>query len=459
MAPVVALCLGLFSLSSCATLDEVASPDLGDLGPSEAGIRQLLEEDRVRQALPDARELARRYGGARSQVLLGWAQWRNGDLAAAERSFRSPAEGGLPDAEAGLAHVLAARLEWQRAVELAESAAGSESSESAALAVLASAAWWQGDAAAAAAALRAWSRTQAAAAVRGALQGMAGAVGDLAGPPNSIRGEADTVELDEGGGLRVGVADRSLRFRFDPAVGQTRLSPEVAAALGLSVHGGRPEAEATAATMPLFALRQAACPEIRIGDTVVRHLVVGVGPAPEGFDGVLGGDLLVRLRWSLRPDTRLLAVGPPEVGRRVETLVAGRGTEVLAWMGARVVVRALGVQLLFYPRVGGRALPAVLDLRRPSALDLADATSAREEEPRAPGEAGVGPPPLTLAGRRWEVAWEERSLESWAAGGGLAPQVSLGPELFEDRVLHWVPETAQLRLEQAAEGASTTARR
>lgn len=436
--------LGGFLSLSCATLNDLATPDLGDFGPSEAGVRELLDTDRVREALEEARDLARRYPGIRSRVLLGRAQWRNGELARAERSLRAAAENGVPAAAAGLADVLAARGDWQRAVELAESALGSIRAEREARAVLTSAAWWRREAAATSRGLRAWSRVESGTAVPRALAAMALAIDDLEGPALRIEGEPGTVRLGADGGVPVVLAGRSLRFRLDPAAGQTRVSPDTAGAAGLSVRrGGRPEGGPSRRALPIFALEQAACPELRIGDTVLRHLVVGVAPVPDGFDGVLGADLLARLRWSLRPDADLLAVGPPDAGRRVERLVAERETSVLAWLGARVAVRALGVQLLFYPRVGDRSVPAELDLTRPSGLDLvASGTGAAV----AGGEKGAETA-LVLGGRRWDVAWEERSLAYRARGGGVAPQVTLGPELFRGRVLHWIPETAQLRVE------------
>ena len=108
----------LFSISVSGCRLELAA-DVARLSSSVSEVQGFLDRDRVRRALDEADILARRHTNSRSDLVYGWALWRNGNAYGAEARFRRAVEAGLDEGNVGLAAVYASEAKWPLVIELA----------------------------------------------------------------------------------------------------------------------------------------------------------------------------------------------------------------------------------------------------------------------------------------------------------------------------------------------------
>ena len=436
------LATACLAVGACASLTDPGEPT--PFGPNVERVRTLLDQDRVREALERARDLEELSPGLLTDVLVGRALWRNGDLGAAERRFRRAARAGIPAAQTGLAAVAASIGDWGRADSLAALAVVDDEAAAAAYAISSSSAWQRGDPEAARTELMAWSRVEAEVWRTAVAAAMARAVGSLAGPAMRWEGEVSAIDLERvpAGGyvVEVRLGDRPARFLLDLTARQSLVSEEVAAAAGLFVEASTVGAVARSGPAGMLAglvPRQAACELLRIGDVLLHNLVLGVQDLADGVDGILAMDLLAGSRWTLLPESATLVIAPPDKAREVDLLVADPDRTVIGWLRGRFVYQGLAAQFFVMPRVGGELTATALDLSGPSLI-----------EPRASGDrVGRVTAFLRLGGWSSEVEWNIASLEGWAVDGGVAPRAVLGADFLGAWVIHWLPELGQLRLE------------
>lgn len=442
-----ALAAGLWlAASGCMSLFEVALPEGGAVGPSPAAVEALLAQDRVREALDAATALVERYPTPALRLLLARCQWRNGRFIEAEAGFRRGAEAGLSEGYLGLAALQAERGRWERSRELAlRSAEGEAAAEARAL--LAGLAWRRGDLAEAVRQLEAWSDSESRRDRAAVAAAMAAAARNLTGPPLRWRGAETTLPLQElpGEGYVVAAAVGAVpaRLLLDLSAPQSWISAELARRAGLEVSGAEDD-EPVDLDLPgrpgAVLARQVSVSRTVLGRTQVEQVVVGVGPTPPGVDGVLAADLLAAARWRLDPGGGELTIAPAGAVRDPDQ----EGfRDVVAWVDGRLLLQGLWVQLFVNPRVEGVLATAGLDLAAPSRIE-----AGRAAVPR-PGRLLL---PVRLGGWQGELEWELASLELWAAGGRVAPEVVLGGEFLDRWILHWVPEVAQLRLQERRSG-------
>ena len=439
---VVALCV---FLTACRF--ELAA-DPGSITPTAEEVRLLLADDRVRQALDRAEELAERYRDPQSQLVLAWALWRNGEVRAAETHFRRAADAGLDEGLTGLAAIRASSGDWEAAERLAVTSLATPMTFRVVHAMLAGVAWSRHDADATARALHSWSASEPGTPRGRAAAAMASAVARLQGPVRQWRGEASELPLlrtSAGdyaveayiGGERV-VLLVNLMFR------QSVLAPLSAAAAGLVVDGEPASADAAGRVATdrwpaILSPRQAAVPQIDFGAVSLRNVVVAVADPPEGVDGVLAMDLLGGARWTLDTAADRIVLIPPDQASTFDSRRTD-GAAALAWMNARVIVDGLAVQLLLFPRVQNQTMAAGLDLSGDSRLDS-------DILPVTAG-SGVASTRVALGGWQGDVLWRPSSLIGWAADGGIAPSAVLGGNLIDGWTLHWFPASQQLRIDR-----------
>jgi hypothetical protein len=444
-------CFCLIVTGGCSALPGIPDSELAAFGPSVEQVRSLLQQDRVREALDEALYLAREYPSGLTETLVGQAMWRNGRVTEAEARFRRAVKTDLAESYVGLAAVRASAGRWDAARRLLSDVSGNSESGAWAQSLLASSAWRSGDLVETRTHLQAWSQIEEDVELAQAAAAMAAAVADLEGP-SEWSGAATLVELETtfGGGLvvpvRIGGAEG--RLLLDLAARQSFLSPELAEAGGLTVRSGDGAVARTPDPPDLAMNRhrphslQAACPDLQFGQARLRNSIVGVGQPPEGVDGVLAFDLLLTARWSLRFDSPLLALGPADASADVHQMIGGSIPATVAWLNARLAYQALAVQVFVYPLVGGERVAVGLDPGMRSMLDpeqLLDGTRPRER--------------LQMGGWSAEVEWEFSSLDSWATAGGVAPSATLGHNLMDDWILHWMPGQEQIRFDRAAASA------
>ncbi len=431
------------TVALCATVTgcrlELAA-DAGPLVPSVNEVQTLLDQDRVRQALERAELLARQYPGPQTDLVYGWALWRNGDVRGAESRFRRAAEAGLDNGYVGLAAVRAIDADWPAVIELA-----SGRSSGTAHALLASAAWAGAESETAARELRAWNQVEPGTARGRAAGAMAAAVERLQGPPQQWDGDAAVLPIRElaGGGWAVEamIGGQPALLRIDLTFRQSIISERFAAAAGIMVDGSDDAAGRTASNRwpSMLSARQAALAHIEFGAVVVRNVVVAVGGVPDGVDGVLGADLLSAARWSVSPARAEMVLSPPARASAADALGRSFEGRTIAWLSARVVREGLGAQILLFPRVENTVVAAGLDLGGFSRLDS-------DLLPAVPG-SGTALAQLTLGGWRGDVRWRPASLAGWAIDGGVAPTAVIGANLLDAWSLHWYPATKQLRVD------------
>jgi len=430
----VALCV---MVTACRL--ELAA-DTGTLGPSVNDVRALLDQDRVRQALEQAGRLARQYPGPQTDLVYGWALWRNGDVRGAESRFRRAADAGLDNGYVGLAAVRASVADWPAVIELA-----SGRSSGKAHALLASAAWAGGEAEIAARELRAWHEAEPGTARGRAAGAMATAVARLQGLPQQWDGDVAVLPLRAPGGggwaVEARIGAQPALLRIDLTFRQSIISERLAAAAGITVDGPRnaPARFASSRWPSMLSARQAALSRIEFGAVAVRNVVVAVGDVPDGVDGVLAADLLSGARWSVSPARAEMVLSPPAPASATEVLGRRFKGRTIAWLSARVVREGLGAQILVFPRVDNTVVATGLDLGGLSRLDS-------DLLPATPG-SGTATAELTLGGWRDDVPWRPASLVGWAIDGGVAPTAVIGANLLDAWSLHWYPATMQLRVD------------
>ena len=447
-------CICLIVVGGCSALPGIPDSELAAFGPSVEQVRSLLQQDRVHEALDEALYLARTHPSGLTETLVGQAMWRNGQVTEAEARFRRAAKTDLAEAYVGLATVQASAGHWGTALRLLSDVSGSSEADAWARPLLASAAWRSGDLAQTQSHLQAWSRIEADALLARAAAAMAAAVADVEEPPSEWSGEAAVVDLETtpDGGLVVPVRINGAegRLLLDLAARQSLISPELAEAGGLVVQSGDRGAARTlrqpevSTSRHQLHLLQAACPDLRVGGARLRNAIIGVGQAPDGVDGVLAFDLLLTARWSLRLDGPVLALGPASASDDVQQMIGGSIPAAVAWLNARLAHQALAVQVFVYPLVAGERVAMGLDLGMRSMLD---------PEHDLGGSAPRGR--LQMGGWSGEIEWEISPLESWAAAGGVAPIATLGHNLIDDWILHWLPEQEQIRFDHAATNVSS----
>jgi len=439
-------------LAGCSALPGIPETELAAFGPSVERVRLLLVQDRVHEALGEALYLTQTYPSGLTETLVGQAMWRTGQVTEAEARFRRASKTDLAEASVGLATVRASTGRWDTAMRLLSDASGSTEADAQALPLLASAAWRSGDVARTQRHLQAWSRIEANALLARAAAAMAVAVADLEGPPLEWSGDVAVVELgstiDGGLVIPVRIGDAEGRLLLDLAARQSSISPEFAEAAGLAVRSdgraaARPLNEPDVTTNRHWPrLEQAACPDLQFGGARLRNAVVGVGQAPAGVDGVLAFDLLLTASWSLRLDGPTMALGPASASDDVHRMIGGSIPATVAWLNARLVHQALAVQVFVYPLVAGERVAVGLDLGESSILDLEQDLGNLALRGR-----------LQMGGWSGEVGWQISPLEVWASAGGVAPRATLGHNLLDDWILHWLPEQAQIRFDHAATDA------
>ncbi len=438
----------LIVMGGCSALPGIPDSELAAFGPSVEQVRFLLRQDRVREALDEALYLAREYPSGLTETLVGQAMWRNGRVTEAETRFRRAVKTDLAESYVGLAAVRASAGHWGAAKRLLSDVSGNSESGAWAQSLLASSAWRSGNLAETRTHLQAWSQIEMDVELAQAAAAMAAAVADLEGPPE-WSGAATLVDLEtmSGGGLmvpvRVGGAEG--RLLLDLAARQSFLSPELAEAGGLVVRSGDGVVARTSNLTGSDMNRhrphslQAASPDLQFGEARLRNSIVGVGQPPEGVDGVLAFDLLLTARWSLRFDTPVLALGPASASADVHQMIGGSIPATVAWLNARLAYQALAVQVFVYPLVGGERVAVGLDPGMRSILD-----------PEQLLDGAIPRGRLQIGGWSAEVEWEVSSLDSWATAGGVAPSATLGHNLMDDWILHWMPGQEQIRFDRAA---------
>ncbi|MFQ5744846.1 MAG: hypothetical protein ACE5HV_14840 [Acidobacteriota bacterium] len=433
---------------ACASLSDISSTGPTVFGPSETKVRALLALDRVQEALQVAGDLAEEFAGPGSDVVLGQALLRNGELIEAEARFRRGADAGIGEGYLGLAVESASSGDWQSAATLARRALEDPQLESRGHSLLASAAWRRGEREAMVAELAAWSQSEPVQRRAAVASAMAAAAADLTGEPLGWRGDPSLLEvtsLPRGGYVVVAqVANIEAHLLFDLSARQSSISSGLATAAGLKVESGlasvaQDKRAGTDTPAASLSARQAACPSLALGKSRLQNIIVAVDEPPPGADGILAMDLLSTARWSFRADGPALALGPAVSGRAVERLVTGPDRTVIAWLEAKLIYQGLALQLLLYPRVLGELIPAMIDL----------AGSSRLEAMRPGMVLGADPVivPVRLGGWSGEVRWVPADLEGRATGGGVAPAAMLGNNLLGGWTLHWLPDQQQLRLE------------
>ncbi len=440
---VIALCV---LLTACRF--ELAA-DPGSSTPTADEVRLLLADDRVRQALAKAEELAERHRDPQSVLALAWALWRNGEVRAAETHFRRVADAGLEEGLTGLAAIRASSGDWEAAEQLATTSLSAPTTLNLTHAVLAGVAWSRHDPDATVRALQAWSSSEPDTARGRAAAAMASAVARLQSPVREWRGEASELPL-----LRTAAGDYAVEayigsekvvLAINLAFRQSVLAPLSAAAVGLVVDGEPALADdarrfATDRWPAILSPQQAAVPQIDFGAVSLRNVVVAVAELPAGVDGVLAMDLLGGARWTLDTVEDRIVLTPPD---QASILDSRHSDEVaaLAWMKARLIVDGLAVQLLVFPRVQDQTMAAGLDLSADSRLDS-------DVLPVTAG-SGAASATVSLGGWQGDALWRSSSLIGWAADGGIAPPAVLGRNLIEGWTLHWFPASQQLRIDRA----------
>jgi len=429
----------LFSISVSGCRLEL-SADATRLSSSVNEVQGFLDRDRVRRALDEANILARRYANPRSDLVYGWALWRNGNAYSAESQFRRAAEAGLDEGNIGLAAVYASEANWPLVVELAS---GKSSGE--AYALLASAAWAGGEGDTAASELLAWNQVEPSTARGRAAGAMAVAIGRFQGPPQQWNGDAVILpirELAEGTWVvEAKINSEPALLKIDLVARQSVISERFATAAGIVVDGFGNVASRTVSNRwpSMMAVRQAAVMQLELGTVMVRNVVVAVSELVDGFDGILGADVLSTARWSLSLADAEMMFSPPEQTVAADKLGRSFEGSTIAWLRARVIREGLGAQILLFPRIANKVVAAGIDLSAFSRLDS-------DILPAVPG-SGIAAAQLTLGGWRGDVRWYPASLSGWAIDGGVAPIAVIGANSVDSWVLHWYPETQQLRVD------------
>ncbi len=429
----------LFSISVSGCRLELAA-DVARLSSSVSEVQGFLDRDRVRRALDEADILARRHTNSRSDLVYGWALWRNGNAYGAEARFRRAVEAGLDEGNVGLAAVYASEAKWPLVIELA-----SGKSSGAAYALLASAAWAGGKGDTAASELLSWNQVEPSTAGGRAAGAMAVAIGRFQGPPQQWNGDAAILpirELAEGTWVvETKINSEPALLKIDLAVRQSIISERFATAAGIVVDGTDNVASRVVNNRwpSMVAARQAALRQLELGTVMVRNIVVGVSELVDGFDGILGADVLSSARWSLSlPDSQMM-FSPPEQAVATDKLSRSFKGSTIAWLRARVIREGLSAQILLFPRIANEVVAAGIDLGAFSRLDS-------DILPATPG-SGIAAAQLTLGGWRGDVRWYPASLTGWGIDGGVAPIAVIGANSFDSWTLHWYPETQQLRVD------------
>ena len=134
-----------------------------------------------------------------------------------------------------------------------------------------------------------------------------------------------------------------------------------------------------------------------------------------------------------------MAIGPASASEEVYRLIGGSISNVIAWLDARLAWQGLATQVFVYPLVAGERMAAGFDLQRVTMIDSEVDTPDTARRVR-----------LQLGGWSGDVEYDISPLEDWASAGGVAPRASLGHNLLDAWILHWLPERGQVRLDRAA---------
>ena len=483
--------LGCSSASHAGTVNGVL--------PSAFVTLKALDEDRVRDALRYAEPLARNVPSAANEGLLGLALWRSGELMEAEAHFRRAADTGAGLGLLGLAMAKAAQRHWSVAQSLASDAASRPSTAPAASALLAAMDLQRGDAPAARVHLETWARLEPRRTSRALANSAVTALGAVnaaandrsAAPMARWTGASTRIDLRTGASrlstlqARIGGIEVHLAVQLDAA--RSVLRPEIAQAANIALtrllsedSSERSTADARRAQLeaPLdIDLIVGRIPNLSLGatslndapfvigepfrlenDAEFRNSDVATATDLADIDGILAADHMLRVRWSLDVRTMTLVLSPeaqsgPGATESVRSLPSETSLyRARPWIAAN----ELAVQMFLLPRIAGRPVAALLDLARPSSLDIdldlelesADQDGAEQESL-----------PTFLVGLRFDIDWRRADLEGAARGGLTAPRATIGRDLVANLRLHWLPETGELALQTLPEPAPAPAPR
>lgn len=488
---IVALVAAVGLAAGCGSMFEPSWARIAAFGPTPTSVRSLLDEDLVRPAHDAAQVLVRQYPGFLTELVLGTAMWRNGDAVGAEPRFRRASREGSARGHLGRAWVAVSTGDWKEATDYADAAlqaaGGDADVEARALALLAALSWGRGRVVETRRLLSDWAERDPDLGRQVVARAAAAAVAELdpTRPAAAWHGGTAVLPVRRQGDLLVvaaHVGDTPAKLALQLDATQTYVSPGLVEEAGLSAHGAdRPVAlvagarvERTAEQLH-FAGRQAAVARLGFGAAEVRNLVVGVASPPDGVDGVLAADLLLRTDWGvdLFGGTLVLGGAAPDPAQQ---LLRPTPNRVAAWLRARTFREGLAVQLFLMPRLAGQLRLAGVDLGGPARLDpgapldrpggadeAADAVAAPPEG--VPGAAAAGVPgpargeggapdpdsrstlvDARLGPIRVVLSWERRDLALRAVGGGVAPPAVIGTDFFRRWTVHWEPVSGQFGL-------------
>jgi len=393
-------------------------------------IEVALTEGRVSDALRIAVGYERQVPGPASWALTGRALWRLGSMSTAEAFHRRSASDGHPEGRLGLARALAARGEYDAALEMAAPTVAVAQMAERAGRFVGGVHSRLGDPAAAATVFeRAAAAASGEAAAR--LLAMAEVSRRLAesrpGAPHhggwtGTAGHAVTEMVDGTAWVHAEIGGVSARLRLDPLHWRSSVTPEFALRIG----------EASVA-------RELTLP-IALGD--IRSTAALAVRAASAGDGVLGFDILSDLRWIWSPATGSFYVG--SATSSPEEALFQRDLAVTHWVSARTVVDGLSVQLLLVPRIGAGPEVATADASGPTTI-VPTAAARVTGDTRAPV-----PPTLRVLTRvgGWQAELTfDLSPEMGAIGQvPLSTPIVLGADFVRRWSWRWSPLSRQLAL-------------
>ncbi|NKB87583.1 MAG: hypothetical protein GKS06_05130 [Acidobacteria bacterium] len=391
---------------------------------TENRIEQALQTGDVVTALGVAQDYERRVPGPEAWSYMGRALWRLGELQRAEGFHRRSAGDAHPEGQLGLARALAARGEFEAALELADPSLAVGSMSSRAASFVGSISWRLLRPAAAAEQFERGAATATAETAR-RLNRWAHLLREAPAGAWAWRGTAGVVPtaLENGSTwAEVRIGGHAARLRVDPYAWRSSITPTFADRAGLST-----ESQIDALHVQLGGI----------------EAMVPMRRSPEGEgDGVLGFDVLSRVRWMWTPTSGYLLVGV--AGDEAEEVLFQRDLERTHWVHARVIIDGLDAQLVVFPRVGARPVAATLAFVGANTVATHTAVAVTEREALALGETVEL---LTRVGG-WSdsVAYRVGPEMMAARQVPIATPVVFGAEFTSGWTWRWSPSARQLAM-------------